>query len=439
MKIQTGTIILFSFLLLYAPHKKSQILTLRKSEQLALEKNFDVQTARFELASAIWEQRGLFGNLLPTVSFQSNWFRSETPDDLPPGIEPPVTPGMPGLTPDGFFHQLSVTQPIFNGGTELVSLLMANSTLSALQFQLKAAGQDAILDARTNYLNTILLREQIHIDSMGIEWVRGNLEQARVRFEEGLLPISEILRWEAETYDREARYRESIALYEASLAMLLLIIGEEKLSGEDISLEGVELLERMYQQLGPVPDGRVEDNPSIIAAKERLRVSERAVLLSVTPFLPNINAFFNYDWPPGNGVIPQDEGTWSIGVQLNLTLFAGGSRYAQLMQSRNELRSAEAMTTQIIRQTSVNLHRSALLFRSSLFEAEAARSRVELMRRALSSVERRYQTGLASFLELLDTQIQTESALSAYLASIVNCITRQAEYLRAAGILEETR
>ncbi|MDG5813506.1 TolC family protein [Chitinispirillales bacterium ANBcel5] len=418
----------------------SDTLTLRNAERAALENNLNFLSAQYELSATRWERNSAIGNIFPTVSFSTTYITTEDIAEEPPAPvaqQQPTVPTGPGIVGDGFSHQLSVTQPLFNGGVEVASLLVARKTLSAMEHTLEATRQDVILEVRSNYLNTLVAFEQLRIDSTGLAWVEQNLKQARVSEERGVMPASEVLRWEAELLERQVRINESHTAARLALSQLLLSIGETQVGEADVQLEGMELLKQLYRDTAEIIDNGVGRNPSILAAEDELEVAQRSVLVSITQFLPRINAFFQYDWPPENGVIVEQESYWTMGAQASIDLFAGGRRYSELQMSRYQARMAETMTQQMRRQTQISLENARDLYRNSGIEVEASSKRLQLMQEALSMVERRYRAGMAGLIELLDTQMQLEAAQVAYLGAMAGSILNRAEYLRAAGMLEE--
>ncbi|MFP4163745.1 MAG: TolC family protein [Chitinispirillaceae bacterium] len=414
-----------------------QTLTLEQCERKALEQNFSLNASRYERNAVKWRKYSTVGTILPTVTLNTNWLQTQTPQ-ISPGQQP--SPGQAPstgatFTQDGFHHQLTVTQPIFNGGGEVVSYLLAASNLAASDFKLDAACQDAILQVRNAYFNTLLLSEQIKIDSMGLEWTRRNLHQARIRHEEGVLPPAELLRWKAEVADRRGRVIDSYASYQASLGQLLLTVGEPLELSSAVQLEDASFLEELFEKTSELPQGTSEDNPEIKAAKEELNSLNQTTFLRLTRFLPNINAFAQYDWPVQDELFAREEGFWTYGIRVNWTLFSGAKRFSDYYASKNQYLQLESQMRQLSEQNRISLFQARTLYLASRERVNSARTRLELMERSLSMMEQRYEAGLVSMSDLLDTRIQTDSAHIAYLRSLTEAVIQESEYRAAVGLL----
>ncbi len=422
--------------------KADEILTLGHSEQAAIENNYQVRSSMVQRDVLKWERNSVFGSLLPEVSFSTSYLDSEQiqntvggqfPDDGSGGAGP-ATP-----TQDGFNHQLAVNQPIFNGGSEVVGVLMARDALYAQEYRIEQARQDAILQIRSLYLNAVVLEERVRIERLGLEWVMGSLKRALVGYEEGVLPETEVLRWEAQKYERRGALLQSLAAAQASLTQLLLTMGEPVERRPKITLEGRAFVEKMYAALTVSSALTIKNNPSLLAALEELTVARRSVQMSLTAFLPRLNAFFQYSWPPSDDIVPQEDGFWTLGVRMDLVLFSGVQRYFDYRGSKTQHQSLKISAEQLKEGLRASLYETEVLYEGSVQEVEAARSRLDLMERTFSIVERRYEAGVSDILELLDTRIQLESAEVTYLVSMVNSIINRSEYLHAAGELKAMR
>lgn len=416
-----------------------QTLTLEYCENKALEQNFSLQAAQYQRNSVKWQKYSTIGTILPSVSLNTNWLQTEDIQDVPSGQQP--TPGQRPTTgttfsQDGFYHQLTINQPIFNGGGEILSYFLASNNLEAANYRVKAARQDAILQVRNAYFNALLLSEQKMIDSLGLEWTRRNLYQARIRHEEGVLPPYELLRWEAEVADRRGRVISSYASYRAALSQLFLTMGQQPQESIGLQLEDASLLEQMFEASAELPEGSSENNPELQAAQEELSIARQNTFLTLTRFLPNINGFLRYDWPAQDNFIAQGESFWTYGINISWTLFSGAKRFSDYYASRNQYQQFESQFSQLAEQNRISVFQTRTLYRASREQVESAKSRLELMQRTLSMVEQRYETGLVGMSELLDVRIQTDSAYIMYLQTLVEAVITESEYRSATGQLE---
>ncbi|MFP4014564.1 MAG: TolC family protein [Chitinispirillaceae bacterium] len=434
------SLIRFTPLLLWAATcALGQTLTLKYCEEKTLERNFSLQAARFQRNSVKWQKYSTIATILPSVALNTNWLETEDLQSVPSEQQP-----IPGQSPttgstfsqNGFFHQLTINQPIFNGGGEILSYFLASNNLEAANYRLRAARQDAILQVRNAYFNALLLSEQKKIDSLGLEWTRRNLYQARIRHEEGVLPPYELLRWEAEVAERRGSVINSYALYRGALSQLFLTMGQQPQESIGLQLEDASLLERLFEQSAELPEGSWENSPELLAAQEELSIARQNTFLTLTKFLPNINGFLRYDWPAQDSFFPQGESVWTYGVNINWTLFSGAKRFSDYFASRNQYQQFESQLGQLAEQNRISVIQTRTLYRASKEQVKSAKTRFELMQRTLSMMEQRYETGMVGISELLEVRIQTDSAHIMYLRSLVDALVTESEYRSATGQLE---
>ncbi len=417
----------------------SDTLTLSQAENIASENSFQVKAAMGEKNAARWERFSTIGTLLPSISFSTNWLQFEGGDQTIPGEQIPSTGAGPAITGEGYNHQLTISQPIFNGGGEVIGYLAASSSVSAAEYQLKSARQTAIASVREAYFNAQMLSEQKRIDSISYEWARTNQYRAQVRYEEGVIPPYELLRWEAEVADRKGNLVSSSAAYKIALAQLYTSMGRTLNEGQNVELQSASLLESWYDSTATLPAGSAQNNPDLKAAQEQLTTASRGSVLNLTQYLPSFNGFVQYTWPPQDQLFPQGDNFWTYGIQANWTLFSGAQRYSDYRKSQFQLEALSAQTEQLNETVQISIFQSRTQFIASKEQVSAAKSRYELMQRTLSMVEERYESGLVGIIDLLDTRITADSAYILYLQSLANAIMARTAYLRATGLLEVDR
>jgi len=174
--------------------------------------------------------------------------------------------------------------------------------------------------------------------------------------------------------------------------------------------------ERPAVALPAVPGGLQAEvllqRPDLRAAEERLRAASFDVGAARAARFPRLTltASGGTRSPDLDGLFKSGSGVWSIVPQIDLPLFDGGQRRAQVAVSEASRQEALAGYESAL-QSAFRDVADALAVRDQLDERlDAQQAQVEAAERSLQLAERSYRLGGSSQLELLDAQRQLTAA-----------------------------
>ncbi len=295
---------------------------------------------------------------------------------------------------------------------------------------------DIIQQAATGYLDVLRAKTVQSIRRNNLDVTRSNLNLARMRRSVGFSGPAEVYRWESQlAQDRkaviDAETRRNLA--EIALNRILQRPAEEAFLTSEVGLDDPDLIlsdPRLAPYLdnpldfGLFRDFMVAEGQSVVPelqridaaidANQRIRLSARrafwvpevSMQAGLTQILGEGGAgtevpFANLsplEFPEANDT------SWSVGINLTLPLFTGGSRRAELARANEEL-----ARLRIERQ--VLADRIEQRIRSALHQARASRSGIRLSRQGAEAAHKNlelvtdaYSRGVVSIIELLDAQ-----------------------------------
>jgi len=329
-------------------------------------------------------------------------------------------------------------------GVELTQLLFSESATAnvAIQRELQAAReseyaslrQDIALEAGTTYLNLMRARALERVRHNNVDRTRSNLETSQARREIGVAGAGEVLRWESEIATARKSLVEAVAdrrSAEIAVNRLLHRPLDAVFNAEDVDLRDLGLLTGIDRFLQFV------DTPRSYAAFTRFVVVEglaRSTELAQIDAATRAQSRFKLSserafWTPSLGFqasfdetlardgagsttvgglpfeLPQaDDSNWSLALQASLSLFAGGSRAADLAQAELELDSLGLERAAIEEKLEQRVRTALEQARASLIGIRLANQAAEAARGNFDLVDDAYARGVASLLDLLDAQ-----------------------------------
>ncbi|QGY33197.1 efflux transporter outer membrane subunit [Pantoea cypripedii] len=295
----------------------------------------------------------------------------------------------------------------------------SDADVSAQGAMLDLARLSIIGDVVNNYYNLRGVQQQIYLAEEDVKAMNERLSLIRAQTEGGELDHSDVERQQSELSATRAnliglRQQEGVAMNQ-----LLLLLGEhpgalqQQLAFKPDSMNKTTL---PPLNLG-IPSEVALLRPDIRAAEARLHAATARIGVAQAELYPSITlgAHFGFDSYSANNFTEWGDRTWSVGPSLNLPLFDRGRRKATVV-----LREIDQQ------QAAVDYHKTVLKawqeIDDALSQYSAAQQKlVEQEQReqsakdAFSLIQARYDGGLTSFINVLDSQrsfIQARQSLA---------------------------
>jgi outer membrane protein TolC/ABC-type uncharacterized transport system substrate-binding protein len=307
-------------------------------------------------------------------------------------------------------------------------------------YELKQAELDLIKDASISYFEVLLARtlEKINKDNLALS--KSNMQIARYRVDVGSANLTEIYRWESEIANNlkaviDANADKNVA--EININQLLDLPSEETFAMDEDNLEELisivtgELVMKYYRNKWDfkifrdfMVEEAFENSPELKVIDKAIEIQDRISTASTSQFyLPTFglqgqvsNVFYRggagSTFEPVSipgfeefqfGNVPPDL-TWSVGIGLQLPLFEGAGRFAEVEQASIEIKKLQleksSLKNKIEQLVRSALHRSGASYAGMLQARISAGSALK----NLDIVINLYSQGLASITELVDAQ-----------------------------------
>jgi len=413
----------------------SRTLTLPQALSEAVDRNVDLAAADASVDSAQQDVDRARAPLLPQASVSATGALID--EDRSAGL------GSPGQLSTNWAATLTQVaySPRAWGGFE-IQQHSRDATVAGRD----ATRLDVVLEAGEAYVNVLRAAAAMRIRRENLSLTRANLQRARMRVRIGRSSEAEVIRWESSLAGSQRDVLQAFAqLRQAEIELNRVLnrpLGDpvrlmeaeqpaEELLGTRRRQGGRNLEHYLTDpwQLRILTDFLAEEgirnapeleqvDAAIRAQRRRLDMSEQVL------FAPDISlsATFTHNFldvgganprevPPGiMGFAPIDDFDFQIGLQITLPIYSGGERYADLRQSRAEIRRLAHQ------RRSVEL-RVEQGVRSTMAQIAPAYANIELSRRAADAAERNlelvnaaYLAGSVDILRVLDAQTQALTA-----------------------------
>ena len=346
-------------------------IDLDESIKLARVNNKEIQAAEYSLKSANWGKFDALSNFLPRVSFNSAIVRidDETYDGAMQVFQIPVLDpiGMPtgnfipfsaaametGIYKTSYSNNITVQQPIFNGGKIILGYQLANLAKQQAEFALENKELDISYAVASTYFGYLKLKDIQKLTQKSLSSSISHLEKVEKNFEVGTAKKSDVLQWKVKlNNDKTSNFEIENGLKEI-LSFWKNLIGVEKNTPTKIQLEKYD---------PEIDDFAVMEQEEIEAARQEFlnkvkmtspilndidlanKMMKKSYCMTKGNFLPSVNLQFDYQIESDDEFDLSGDDNWNLVAAFSVPLFTGGSNFSKVKQAKYELLKTKKQT-----------------------------------------------------------------------------------------------
>ncbi len=374
--------------------------------------------------------------LLPSVNLNAN----STFNDLNTRYKGPFPFPFPGGTSryNSNGYGVTLVQPLFRA-QNWVAYSEAQLQVVQTDAQLKVAEQDLVLRTAQAYFDVLIAQDSVQLAQAQKIAIAEQLAQAKRNFEVGTATITDTNEAQARhdlTYSQEIAAQNALEIKRSALQQLIGTLPQHLNSlGKQFKLENP----RPADMEKWVDDAQLH-SPQLVIAQAGAELAEKEVDKNRDGHLPTVDMVANYAKNSANGSsfgVGNDTTSKSIGVQLNLPIFQGGTinskwreAEANRERARHDLENARRSVAQQTRQSYLGVVSGAAQV-SALQQALISSVSV------LEASKLGQEVGVRTNLDVLNAQQQLYSTRRDLYQAQYNYLLSELRLKSAVGVLDE--
>ena len=308
-------------------------LTLNESLEMAYQNNYDYQNVKIDSENVDLQVREGYKSAAPRLDYRGGY--TATGDENKLGM-------IDGTKSDQRLnHELGIVQPIYNGGTIIAGIQIAEISQELMSYQLIKSKSQLKLKVIDAYLKVIAQGEVIKVYETSLEEVKVAFDQAERKYELNIISKSDYLPLKTQVISTGADLVEAEnqgAIYMVEFKNIIGAPLSQEVEVENVEFQKYDLdlidvdLDISYALLNS-KDSRISQlNTDIVEKQEKI---------SRADLLPQINAKLAYSSEDRHMKDSMDNWYWTAGVEVNWRLFDFGKSWDAYTRSKNETRKAE--------------------------------------------------------------------------------------------------
>jgi outer membrane protein len=418
-------------------------LRLKQAVEIAMEKNPLRKAAIADTKAASADVREARSFLMPHLSFTETATR---------GNDPVYVFGSKlrqqrFTTADFALNQLNSPLPFGNFATRFAGtwnlfdsfaswhgVNRAKQMNQAAAHQLDHTDQEIVFRVISAYYQVLLARKQLEVAEQSLKTAEAITERSQSRFDSGLVVESDLLTAKVRLAARQQELIRAKDDEELARAQLNFAMG---MPAESSFQPAEDLTERALPvpALAEVEEQALANRPELKRVSAEEAAQHETVAIAKSSFGPRVNAFAGWEMDNPTFVAGHGGNNWLGGIELQIDIFQGGAKRAELSRQR-------ALEEKVLAMKQAATDGVRLEVRRAYYDVDASRQQVDVARSAISQAQEslrinrdRYETGLITITDLLAAEESNRRSQTDYWEALYRFHTSYANLELASGTL----
>jgi outer membrane protein len=336
-------------------------------------------------------------SLLPNISAQANISNNYQNITQPPSVGQPN--GLSNFQSQGY--NISIRQPLINVN-DWLAVNQANNTGKQADLTLAAAAQDLIFRVANAYFNVLSAQDSLRLTQAEKAADSKQLDQAQKRVQVGLDALTSV-------YDAKAAYDKSLA--NEITAENTLRNNQEflrQLTGQTYSTlanfkKKIPLHTPQPQNIERWINTATSHNLKLMADRYGVEVAREKIKMQASGHLPSLSLIGNYGKTYTFNNIPStlNKNGGTLGLELDIPLFAGGSVSSKTRQAQYDFQTASANLDNSYRALIINTRQKYNDVLADISKIKAEEQAIKSAQLSFDSTEESYKAGTRTIVDVL--------------------------------------
>jgi len=427
-----------STLVLSAPANAASLLEIYQQALQGDPQIHEAEARRMAAQEAKPQARGV---LLPQLNASGNWTRTNTSG---------TTFSITNNRTDTFSQDSDATnwgfelrQTLFRWD-QIVNLRRADKTVTKAEAVREAAQQDLIVRVAQRYFDVLAAEDRLTSIGANREAIARQLEQAKQRFDVGLIAITDVQESQA-AYDQSVADEIGAKRTLATAREFLREITGDYVSELDAPATDFPLLDPSPNNESSWVELSLSQNLNLVASRLDERLARDEISFRRTGHYPSVDlvASTGENKSDGDTVangFPSsfDDKTTrdQVSIQVTVPLFAGGGTSSRVREAVYLHRASQEQLQRVTRETERQARDAYLGVLSEISRVKALEQAVASSETALQATQAGYEVGTRTIVEVLNSQFSLYAAITNFYQSRYDYIMNALRLKQAAGSLQ---
>ena len=445
------------------------VITLEQALEIALSENVAVKVSDMEIKRTEYAKRGSYASLFPQIDASGMYQRTIKKQvmymdfDMSSIMGGGLTGGIPGEggteNPSAPDTQAPSKEDSSGGGLEVgrwntwsaglsASMPLVNAQLwrslriSGLDVELavekaRSSRLDMVTQVKNAYFGTLMAKEAFNVYKEVYENAMKNYEETQKKFSSQKASEMDVLRAKTSVANAIPNVYNAESSVILALWQLKAVLGVELDMNIDVAGCLEDYSHQMFYDIHQHDSISVDHNTTMKQLAIQAEQLAENIKIQQYANIPSLAMMFNFSMNAMTNDFNFSEYKWTpysyVGFSLNIPIFAGGKRYHQIRQARNQYEQVKLQTVNTERQLKIAIRQSLNTMETNMKSYYAAKDAVAAAQKGYDITSMAYQVGRSTLVELNDAQLALTQARLAESQAIYNFVTAKAQLEQTIG------
>ncbi|HKW65663.1 MAG TPA: TolC family protein, partial [Terriglobales bacterium] len=332
-----------------------------------------------------------------------------------------------------FSSRFSGNWNLFDSFATVKSVARAKDLQQAAGHQLERADQETIFHVAQAYLGLLLAQKQQDVAEQSVKTAQSILDRSQARYQSGVVVQSDLLSAQVRLASRQEeliRARNNAAFAAAQLDTAMGVPADTEFQPSQALSQGT----LPQADLADLEQRALASRPDLKQIEAQQMAQQKSVSIAKSSLGPRLNAFGG--WETDSATLSQLQGNnWVAGLELQIDLFQGGAKRAQLTREKALQERIAAARQAAGDQVRLEVRRTYYDFDSARQQLGVAQSAVGQAEESMRINQNRYDAGITTITDLLTVEEALRRAQTDYWEAVYRLRTSYANLELATGTL----
>jgi outer membrane protein len=332
---------------------------------------------------------------------------------------------------------ISLTQPLYWGGKLSGGLQLAQEQVSMALGNERQTKQQLTFQVKQAFYQVWLAEQILKTAQSSYDNLEQHVAQMESFYQAGTVSKFELLRAKVQ---RDSLKPQVIAaqndLKLAKLQMAILIgFSKEQDDALAFDVDKLQIPEHMMVNVDQILNSAYQNRPEMRRVKQTEQISEYQKKIAEAGYKPTVSLVGAYQGA-SQDYVPEhwdDNKYWTLTLNISGNFFNGLATSAKVTGAQKSMELASIQESGLRDQIKLEVEQSLQNIQESLEVIHANESNIDMAKETLGLTQARFAEGMATTMDIMDSQLALDQALNGYYRGVVLYLTAQAKLDLAAG------
>lgn len=296
---------------------------------------------------------------------------------------------------------------------------------------------DMVTQVKNAYFATLFAKEAFEVYKQVYENALQNLEETEKKYKAQKASDMELLTAKTSVANAIPNVYNAEGSVILALWQLKAILGVDLDMNLDVTGKLEDWSQHMLYDIHQHDSISLDRNTTMKQLAIQAEMLAESIKVQKYANIPTLAVAFNFSYNAMTNDFNFKEYRWTpysyVGLSLNIPIFAGGKRYQQIRQAKNQYEQVKLQTVNTERQLKIAIRQSLNTMETNMKTYYASKDAIATAQKAYDIVEKSYQVGRSTLLEVNDAQLSLTQAQLGASQAVYNFLTAKAQLEQTLG------